>query len=1035
MIKIIHISDFHLESENPPNEKIKLVSALAKDIKKYVDKNTILAFTGDMINKGGIDFKTDKSQIFAEFEKILLTPILSENPILTNRIFVVPGNHDIARDKIDSISETGLADTLISIKSTNEFIKSNRIKSKHLDQLEDYKNWEHQFYSKYSNATLSNFENTFIVSLEDYNVGVTCLNSSWLCRKKADDKENLIIGKCQIENSLETIKNCDIKLALSHHPIEFLKEFDRDSVKIELFKNYNILFTGHVHELSSSYTQDLYGDIFISIANSTIADNPIETKYSNGYTIIELYPTEKIKATYRKYVQQHDNFVPNTDIGTEDASKEFSILKNEVLERFYNLSYLVGKIENQHAEKLNEHIIMSSNNTNVICTIDSLFVEPRIYNCSENTFKQEDIKEYSVDSIIESDSNFLIYGQKESGKTILLDRLFLESIKRFNHFGKIPVIIRFNDFKEKELSKVIREFLGVSSQEFTKIFTENKVILFIDEINFSAKYTPQIKELESFITKYNKTQVVCTKTQIIEGVMPIDYLDHNDIFNFEVGFIQSLNSKEIKSLILKWFKGKDVDFQNDIEKLLKNFADFGLPKTPLSVTLFLWIFEKQEKRPINNSVLVELFIENLLEKTNIENIYSETFDFKNKQRLLAFISKFMRDKGNPDLDYCVDYVELLTEVNNYLKTRFTGKPQKVLDDFIKRGILTFEGSNLVRFKSDFFFHYFLALYIDYDPAFKAEIFTEEKYLSYSEEIVYYTGLKRDDVSVLKFTQLKLSEAFNDYNKSVVENAKKIDEVLEKSKSNTISFQVDGDKYKHKLSEKQIEQMYDNQLSNTPVTKNIPNKNIEVFNTKKDFDRVLKLASSVLKNSEDVDDFDEKTSAYKNILTSSIAFMLKYRDNLISYYAKHNQKPANFPKNIDFNLFVHVLPLIHQVMLYEWLGSQKLRPVFLDKIEKDKLELNISDFEKFITIFIYSDIRGSQYPELIENFVKKTELNYTKDLAFIKVLSYYHLRSKDAELDKFYIKLMADIKVSLGNIDKRGKSDFINKIEEKRKRGN
>ena len=104
--------------------------------------------------------------------------------------------------------------------------------------MEAYKKWEKGYYASFSSATLTNFENTFILPFKNYKVGITCLNSSWLCRKKADDKENLIIGKCQIERSLELIKDCEIKIALSHHPLEFLKDFDRDSVKIELFKNY-----------------------------------------------------------------------------------------------------------------------------------------------------------------------------------------------------------------------------------------------------------------------------------------------------------------------------------------------------------------------------------------------------------------------------------------------------------------------------------------------------------------------------------------------------------------------------------------------------------------------------------------------------------------------------------------------------------------------------------------------------------------------------------------------------------------------------
>ncbi|MBL0135027.1 MAG: hypothetical protein IPP79_14095 [Chitinophagaceae bacterium] len=106
-----------------------------------------------------------------------------------------------------------------------------------------------------------------------------------------------------------------------HHPVEFLKDFDRESVKIEFFRNFDALFTGHVHELASSYTSDLNGSLFISIANSSIGDFPTERKFINGYTILDIIPGKSIKTEYRKYIEIHNRFVPNTDIGTEDGKK------------------------------------------------------------------------------------------------------------------------------------------------------------------------------------------------------------------------------------------------------------------------------------------------------------------------------------------------------------------------------------------------------------------------------------------------------------------------------------------------------------------------------------------------------------------------------------------------------------------------------------------------------------------------------------------------------------------------------------------
>lgn len=1029
MLKIIHISDFHLESVKPSYDKEQIVKALCFDIKKYVDENTLLFFTGDLIDKGGKDFKDQKDIAFLAFEEIFIDEILKVCPSLKNHIFIVPGNHDVFRDKIDTISEAGLKKDLASETQLDNFIDNNRDAIKHLERLFDYKEWEKSFYNNYSNKKLSNFENTFIVELKDYKIGITCLNSSWLC-KDDGDKENLLIGRKQIHNSLELIKDCSIKIALAHHPMEFLADFDRDIIKSELYNNYDGLFTGHVHELSSSYTYNIVGSLFISIANSTIADRPVERKFVNGYSVIEIYPNNKIKAHYRKYIESSRNFVANTDIGKEDGIAEFPLLKDENLAAFEILSNHVIQIYNQHAERLNSHLIVSSNNTEVNCSIDHLFVDPTILNYPEDSVKKEDIIKYTIENILSSDRNFLIFGPKESGKTILLDKCFLEAITGYNKIKKIPIILKFSDFRKQTPEQLFRSFLGLSSALTHEFLSKNKVILFIDDLNFLDKNKDLLDKLKGILIKYPKIQLIATCNITIENVIPTDYLAHNQELNFEIGFIQLFNSSQIKQLIKKWFAGKEIDFQDKMEKLLKSFKDFGLPRTPLSVTLFLWIFEKQEKKPINNSVLVEMFIENLLEKTNIENIYSETFDFKNKQRLLSFVAKFMKDKGDSDLNYSIDYVILLDYVDSYLKTRFSGQPQKVLDDLILRGILSFEGENSIKFKAAFAFHYFLALHFDYDKTFKAEVFEGDNYLNYIEEIIYYSGLKRDDLDILIFTQNRLNDAFGEDIIELIENWNRIDKVLEPTSSdNTISYNIDSDKISVKPSEDQVNDYYDTQLSTVQTQTKIQKKGSEKLETVKNVDLVLSLAASVLKNSEDIDSFEEKTKAYKNTILSSIVFLMVYRDSLLIYFDKNQKKPEIFPDNIDFNLFIKVLPLIHQILLFDWLGSPKLRPVVIDKIEKDKFSLNTSDYEKFLSIFIYADIRGNGYPEIIKNFTKTTRYRYTKDISFLKILSYYHLRKNSPELDEEYLKMLSEIREDLGLLDKNRKSQFKKRIED------
>jgi len=1030
MLKIIHISDFHLECETLSVEKTNIINALANDLKSFVEKDTILCLTGDITDKGALGFKCNEDA-YVIFETVFIDKIVEINPLLKGKIFIVPGNHDIDRSKIDFISEAGLKASLNDDKTLNEFIKANRDNSNHLGRLSNYRSWINDFYAKGYQSSLSNFENSFKVKTENHTVGITCLNSAWLC-KDDDDFGNLLIGKNQIEHSLGFLDKCDVKIALAHHPIEFIQKFDKDSVNPLLFKHYDVLLTGHVHELDVSYTKDLFGSLLVSIANSTVADNPKDRKQANGYTILEFMPKQYYKIIYRKYIELHDKFVPNTDIGTDDGTKIFEIPGNESLERFNLNQTLISSIESRYCEKLNNHILMSDSHTAAECTIEHLFVHPTILNSPQDTFKKNETIKYTIENILKDTSNYLIYGLKESGKTVLLDKILLDALKYFNVYNKIPVLLKFGELKTKGIIKIIKEFIGIPNKE-VEFLNNNSILLLLDDVYFLGTASEELIKLKDFVAQYPKIQIVATSTQLLENVMPTEYLKYNYAFDFNLAFIQSFNTAEIKQLITKWFNGREVDLQENMQKLIKSFVDFGLPRTPLSITLFLWLFEKQEKRPINNSVLVEMFVENLLEKTKLENIYSDTFGFRNKKRLLSFISKFMKDNGNSDLSYCIDYVDLLDYVAKYLKPRFTGKPQIVLDDFVKRGILCLEDDNSIRFKSAFFFHFFLALHFEYNPSFKDEVFSGENYLNYIDEIGYYTGLKGDDEEILKFTQEKLNYVYDEFNQNIIQNWDKIDHVLESKKNeDTITFQIDGNKAKKKLTSEQENDIYDETLSNIPIKQNIKKKVSTNLDSKKNIDKVLILAAIVLKNSEDVDSFQLKKSAYSNILTSSIAFLMQYRDSLIHYYLEFKKEPEHFPKNIDFSLFIRVLPLLHQVVVYNWLGTKKIRTVLIDKIERDNETVNISDYEKYLSIFIYSDIKGVEYPEKIQQFVKASKYKYIKDLSFLKIMSYYHLRNNGVELDDFYLKLMAEIKCELGHIKKSDKGSFISDIKSSKK---
>ncbi|MCA6438040.1 MAG: metallophosphoesterase [Bacteroidetes bacterium] len=1029
MIRIIHISDFHQESDELTFKKDQLVTALLDDMQQYVNPDSILVFSGDLIDKGGKGFSKKTKNPFLSMQNSFLNKIVERHPLLKEKIFIVPGNHDIQRDVVTPIEQSGMLLETATLAKIEETIKNIRSKNIYTSRLEKYKAFESDYYQPYKDKNLSYFENSFIVKLNGTKVGISCFNSSWLCYDESD-KGKLVIGEAQIERSLKFIKDCAVKIAITHHPLEHLSKIDYDCIYPTVEREYDMHLSGHVHNMDSSYRQGLYGDLLNSISRSTVADHNPVRKYINGYSIIDYTKNHSSKIILRQYVETKKAFVPDNVIGDLNGEKIYaSMSPAEKIDQVVSERAL-DFVKDNRLQKLDDHLIVSVNNK----SLGEMFVHPTISNFPISNSKIEaetkiENKKYLLSDLLEHDDNFIIYGAKEAGKTVLLDRILLLAHDDFKLYKKVPVIIPFSKIEGNNIEGIVKEYLGLNNKEYKSLISKHKLLILVDDIIFDSKYEKSINLIGKEIESNSNIQVICTSTQIMESTMPKEYLDYEKFNEFNLLFIQNFGTKEIRQLITKWFEGKKVDYREQVEKLIKNFQELSLPRTPLAISLFLWIFEKQENKPINNAVLVEMFVENLLEKTNFENLNLGGFDFHNKQRLLAFSAKFMLDKDDFSNSYQVLYDDLLDFYKKHLKGKFEGNIESILKDFIKRGIFFCVDEKYVKFKSAFFFHYFLAKYIDIDSKFKDEVFTGDNYLDYINELDYFTGLKRDSATTLDFLIGKLNETFSQINKHLENNFDKIDGFLEiNDKEKCLSADLTMDSVKTKPTEEEIDKMYDEQLSNSPSNKLIEPKGKAKEVQTSNHEKILKITATVLKNSDEIDDFEKRKAAYQAILTSSISFMVLYKANILEYYRVHKAKPDFMPHNFDFNLFIRALPLIHQVVVYNWLGTPKLLSVLREKIEVDKQTVNITEFEKFMSVFIFSDIKGKDYHLVVQEYLKGTKRRYLNDLGFIKLMSYYFLRSKTHEMDRFYILLMADVKERLGLMNKKAKSDFIQKME-------
>jgi hypothetical protein len=773
------------------------------------------------------------------------------------------------------------------------------------------------------------------------------------------------------------------------------------------------------------------GSLFVNVAPGALTDIRSDSrKHSNGFTVIDYKNEESsVTCTYKRYNHQSKQFVLNTDLG-ESGVSIFDIPQNRRLKQIKTAQDHLKTIVDVRYDEMNENIISSGADLGPK-TINDAFVLPNLVQKfieDENEIDQG----ISLQDIIKSDSDLLFFATKESGKTMLLFRLIHEYVDRFEFTKTVPVYLDFVDIGGREIESCIKSYLSCNSEDVDGILGNRDIVLLIDNLQWDYKeYGHLLKRLKEFREKYKETKkkkrirLIATALTDIVGVIPSDF----DLlgFDFNVYFIESLHTSQIKDLIVKWSpKNSDNDLDKRLERIVDNFKSFGLPRNAMSVSLFLWSMENKDRKPINNATLLDIFLEIVLEKMQGDEIYRERFDIQNKLMLLAHIASKMLEKNLPN--YSLPFSELLKIVEDYLTNEvgFEFEAQKLVDYFLNRRIFVKFTKNNIKFRYSCFFHFFLAKRMIYDDDFKDYVFREDLFHNFVNEIDYYTGLVRSDKKILNLIHKRLTKEFAPY--QIVLGHVNID----------THFNVE----RPLIKETSIRKIKTNRPSNEELEKRIdeflqhlPNPEV-IFKKeqRKTLETILVMMANVLRNSEGVEDLKLKRKAYEDIIKNTLIFILLYQYVVTNYYNHYQELPPNVPKDYDLKTFLRNIPFHVQLGMANHLGSIKLAPVILNKIKNDNLGKSVTDtdIEKFLSVFFYSDIQGNGYQKHLKTFIKSVKNNAVMDYCLFKLMHYYYTRSKqDSSNDQVFLDLLSTLKIRNEGLPKRMRDSIMKAISKGR----
>ena len=267
-------------------------------------KIDFIVFSGDLAYSGN-------RQEYEAAQKYLLDPVLEETELSPEKLFFVPGNHDFDRSKFRFLP-TDIREPFQSETEVNDWLDNQEARNEVLKSFRAYK----EFITQYNHQNQPEYASVQILEINDEKVGLLGINSALMTARNKDgngkiaDQGFLVVGEPQIHRSLQSIGDCEIKIAILHHPFDWLTEFDRRRIKRLLGEGCHFILCGHEHQSRVERVTGTDGD-YVFIPAGASYDRP---NYPNSYNFVHLNFEKGEGIVYlRKWSRDRTKWIKNED--------------------------------------------------------------------------------------------------------------------------------------------------------------------------------------------------------------------------------------------------------------------------------------------------------------------------------------------------------------------------------------------------------------------------------------------------------------------------------------------------------------------------------------------------------------------------------------------------------------------------------------------------------------------------------------------------------------------------------------------------
>lgn len=939
MLKILHLSDLHFEKTKYNQEVV--VRSFFKDLRLQIEEHPIdvIVFSGDLVDKG---FEISFEDVRNNFTQKILEICHLDG----SRLFMVPGNHDLDKKVVDDnpYIEVGLSTELSSLDKVNSFIdrlvKGDAVTLPAFDRLKNYTVFEKSIRGKTAILDLPTVQ-TYQFDVNGLSVGCACFNTAWRCTgaPKDADKGKLLVGERSIDLARDSISSSDISLAIFHHPLEYLAPFEASAVESRLAVGFDLLFYGHVHASLPTIRQSPMGGAFYSQSGCLYTSRD----YHNGYQIIKIDEIAREGVVFgRSYFDSPREFRAAVDVLNEKGEHKFNLAQRA--ENFEDVNRFLSTLRPFIRQRANRHVTIAPENDQPFDEINKVFVCPpmRFGKTAKDIIKRElgTQSDCTIESIISSPSNYIVYGSRESGKTSLAHYISVRFAEGFGDRSRFPTIIdaralRPGDYEFRKAATAYYANGPASISRIEEAIPKFDIVVLLD--SFDEREPSHCEALTWLINRPN-TRVICFSREtpaLMDSKKSIIVRGLRDVH------IDNLPRKAIRQLSAS--RSPNSENGSEIfDNVMKSLVSAHLPWNGYIVSLLLWAYQQNKVfERLNEAVLIENIISFLLEKGSFSSAFRRSFDPRSKEITLQALAVHFSDKNDSMLEE-----DLYGFVFSFFKKKgLDFSAPAVIERLVDVGLLA-NDDGIVSFRFRCFQEYFYACAMNENPLLLQHASDLEHISKYAREIDLLTALTRK------------SSGFIDTTLDWVIKARP-DSTGSKKPTSLASAQLSGSgrvglsplrrraMRKDPLSDEQVDQVFEKAERLTLADREERRKRLRNGETKSEPTSPLswelflavETLGKVIRNAE-FDDIDMKMPALEIYVELNEEILMKLMgifDEFADVIETHREE---FPGKLNledvksiFNMLKVSFPSAISNLMTEQAGSEKLIPTIVKVLEK------------------------------------------------------------------------------------------------------